>query len=294
MRLLPLVCLAFALFCVSDCSSKAPTRRARLTRLFGKRDMYPHPVTSELVPIHDYVTALEEMLAESEGMVKKLTNRIMGIRGRLFKSTTEGTREYLSRIVDLQRVIDELTAKLAQQGDASAAEMKEAMEKQAAVVKEIKDSVMRIYKEELADVRDEMSSGKYRWSLFFRTIILTPTNTIMTFFTPLDTVLEKKLDRQRQKFDEELANVKAKAQKDLHSVVKQKDEVISKERSKVVRVLQALQEAEVKRKEYEVVTRRMKEEEKAQANGANRGGKSVVGKDAEKVKGRLLTGSRSL
>lgn len=216
-------------------------RKRRIPIPFVPRKLfYPHPVTGELVVLDEYIQALEDKLAESQTQISALSSKLMYFRGKL-KVFTRNTntaaqtkaKQYLDKISKCERMIEELNSRLKTSEQDKERETKETEElrtmisKNEELVKEIKAKVMEVYKEELQQVRDEMAG-----------------------------LVDKKVSEERLKFQKDMEKLRKQKDSEIASILAEKDAVISKERSKVVKVLTALQEAEVKKQEVEAIRRK--------------------------------------
>ncbi|GMI42528.1 hypothetical protein TeGR_g3060 [Tetraparma gracilis] len=223
------------------------------------RARYPHPVTGERLNLQSYVSTLESLLEESQGQTKSLAQRLSSFRARFLTLRGEAregeeakskTREYLEKIEKLQEVVDGLREKVAKSGKSEGDKEREIeliVAQQGEVVRQIKADVLRIYEEEMAEVKAEFAR-----------------------------IVDSKVEAERKRGEEEM-------QKRLG----EKDEEILAERAKVLQVLSAVEEAEVKKREARELERRGRLGGRGKA-GEGRVGRSAGGKAERVVGGRIL------
>ncbi|GMH70528.1 hypothetical protein TrLO_g13844 [Triparma laevis f. longispina] len=216
-------------------------RKRRFPIPFVPRKLfYPHPVSGELVVLDEYIEALEEKLAESESRISSLSSKLMHFRSKFTiftknHNTAAQTKaaQYLDKISKCERMIEELNSRLKlnekdkERGTKETEDLRMMISKNEDLVKEIKAKVMEVYKEELQQVRDSMAG-----------------------------LVDKKVEEERKKFQKDLETLRKQKDLEISTLLSEKDAVITKERSKVVKVLTALQEAEVKKQEVESIRRK--------------------------------------
>ncbi|GMH51337.1 hypothetical protein TrRE_jg5579 [Triparma retinervis] len=231
-------------------------RRVPLPFVPKPKPRYPHPLTGDLISIPEYIEALEGLLKESQGQIKTLTGKVFSFRRRISgiaRSSTPSSKVkgYLDKITELEGEIKVLLVKLGDSETGRARELKDAIEKNEVVVRELKDNVMRMFKEELDSVREEMEEAA-----------------------------EERVRSERRVLEGQLERLRRDKEREIQALAKAKDEVIARERGKVVKVLGALQDAEVKKRELEGAQRRDRKRERGgggAGKSAEGGGKKVVG-----------------
>ena len=192
-------------------------RRVPLPFIPKPKPKYPHPLTGDLLSIPEYIEALEGLLKESPGQIKTLTGKVFSFRKRISElarnsKPTSKVKGYLDKITELEGEIKVLLVKLADSDNDRSRELKEAIERNEGVVKELKENVMRMFKEELDSVREEMEEAA-----------------------------EERVRAERKALEGQLERLRREKDREILAVAKAKDEVIARERGKVVKVLGALQ-----------------------------------------------------
>ena len=220
-------------------------------------------MTGARLTADEYLEALELLLASESSTVLGLTEKLAAARTRFFAARSEGkagtaavgkAREQQEKIASLQATIDSLIANLAASKEEGGRELRELLEAQGEAMAAVKEECEEAFREELKIMKADY-----------------------------DTQLRARVSSERS-----LALTAAQKAFSLHlsqlaTVEKASASALASERAKVTRVLAAVQDAEVKRREAE----RDKDREDRGGGGKGREGKSAQGA-ARKMGGKVF------